>query len=93
MTAVTPALVKRRYNKQGERITPFAFFHQTGCIADAGDIAADGFDVEAVEIDATKDDARAGRRRENAQAHRSAAVQADPGTLGGLTNCLLVSQP
>jgi hypothetical protein len=26
MTAVTPALVKRRYNKQGERITPFALF-------------------------------------------------------------------
>src|SRR5580704_2811442 len=51
-------------DKGGEQVLgggdQHALFHQAGGITDAGDVAADGFDVEAVEIGAAEDDSGAG---------------------------------
>jgi hypothetical protein len=54
-----------------------AFFHQAGGVADAGNVAADGFDLEAVQIGAAKYDAGAGRGGKNAHGDGSATVQSD----------------
>jgi hypothetical protein len=54
-----------------------AFFHEAGGVADAGDVSAVGFDLEAVKIGAAEDDSRSGRSRKDAHDDGSAAVQSD----------------
>src|SRR5579872_99490 len=70
-----------------------AFLHQTGGVADAGHVAADSLNREAVEVNPMEYDASTRRRRQDSQMDRSAAVQADSGALHCPTNCLFVSQP
>jgi hypothetical protein len=42
-----------------------ALFHEAGGVADAGYVAAGGFDLKAIEIDAAKNDSRSGRSGKN----------------------------
>ena len=69
-----------------------ALFHQAGGVADAGDVAAAGFDGEAIEIGAMEDDARAGGSGQDSEVDGSSAVEADSGAGDGGTNCLFASQ-
>lgn len=66
-----------------------ALAHEAGGVADFGDVAADGGDLEVVKIDAAEDDAGAGRRGEQAHGDRSAGMQTDPSELKGLCKGLL----
>jgi hypothetical protein len=69
-----------------------AFFHQAGGVADFGDVAADGLDLKAIEVDAAEDDARTRGGGEDAQMDGCSAVQADSTAVGGLANCTFVYQ-
>ena len=71
----------------------YALLHQTGGVADARDVPADGLDLKTVQIDAVKYNARSRRRRQDSQVDGSSAVQTDPGAFHRSTNCLFVSQP
>ena len=51
-----------------------ALAHETGCVADFGDIAAYGGDLEVVEVCAAEDDARAGRSGQQAHGHGRSRV-------------------
>lgn len=54
-----------------------ALAHQTGGIADLGDVAAYGGDFEVFQIGATKDNPGAARRGQKAHADLDAGVQAN----------------
>ena len=69
-----------------------ALLHQAGGVADAGHVAAGGFDFEAIEISAAEDDAGAGGGRQQAHVDRRAAMQAHTNALHGLADCLFVYQ-
>jgi hypothetical protein len=69
-----------------------AFLHQTGGVADAGDVATLGFDFVIVEIYAAEDDAIAGRSGQDTEVNGSAAVQANTLALYRATDCLLIKQ-
>jgi len=70
-----------------------ALLHQTGGVADARDVPADGFDLKTVQINAVKHDARPRGCRQDSQVDGSAAVQTYPGAFHRPTNCLFVFQP
>ena len=65
-----------------------ALLHQASGVADLGHVAADCLHLKAFQIDAAEKNARSGRRRQNAQAHGSAAVQADAAASHWLPDCL-----
>src|SRR5580698_10868427 len=69
-----------------------ALLHQAGGIADAGHVAADGFDFKSIQISAAEDDACARRRRQNAHGDGRAAVQANATARNRRADCLLVNQ-
>ena len=69
-----------------------AFFHQAGGVADAGHVAADGFDFKTIEIDALKNNSRSGRGGKNAHADAGAAVESYATAFYGRADCLLLSQ-
>ena len=75
------------------RRNQYAFLHQTGGVADARNVPADGLDFKTIQIDAVKYDARSRGCRQDSQVDGSAAVQTYPGAFHRPTNCLLVSQP
>ncbi len=54
-----------------------ALAHEAGGVADLGDVAAGGGDLEVVEVGAAEDDAGAGGRGDEPHADGRAAVQAD----------------
>ncbi len=66
-----------------------ALAHEAGGVADLGDVAADGGDLEVVEVGAAEDDAGAGGRGEQAHGDGRAGVQTYPGELEGLCDGLL----
>ena len=66
-----------------------ALLHETGGIADAGDVAADGFNLKAIQIDAAKHDSRSGRRGKNSHRNRRAAVESYSTAFHGRAHCLL----
>ena len=66
-----------------------ALFLQAGGVAHLGYIASYGLDFIAIQIDATEDDAGSGRRRQDSQSHRRAAVQTHTLALYRGANCLL----
>ena len=68
------------------------FFHQAGGVADAGDVAAGGFNLKAVQISAAEDDTGARRRRQNAHVDFRAAVQSYSTACDGRADCLLLDQ-
>src|SRR5262249_26171246 len=61
---------------------------QAGGVTDAGHIAADSLDFEAIQIHAPENDPCTSRRRQDAKSDRSSAVQANSLTLDGRPNCL-----
>src|SRR5207253_7304290 len=69
-----------------------ALFHQARGIADSGNVAADCFHLETIEIDASKDDTRAWRCRQNPQLNRSPTMQADAAAFYRCTDCLFLFQ-
>src|ERR1035441_2719 len=69
-----------------------ALFHQTGGVADAGDVASTGFNGKTVEVGAVKDNAGSGWRWKNSKADRRAAVESFTGATHRRANCLLLSQ-
>ena len=69
-----------------------ALFHQAGGVADAGDVAAAGFDSEGVEVGAMENNSSAGGSGEDSEVDGSAAVEADSGAGDGGTNCLFANQ-
>jgi hypothetical protein len=66
--------------------------HQAGGIADFGNVASDGFDIEIVEVHAAKDYARTRSRRDDAHFHRRSAMQPNAAETYCIANCLLVNQ-
>jgi hypothetical protein len=69
-----------------------AALHKAGGVTDASDVAAIGFEFESVEIDATEDDAGAGRGGQEAKMNGSAAVKSDAAAFDRGSNCLFVLQ-
>src|ERR1700720_2501273 len=69
-----------------------ALLHQAGGVTDAGYVASAGFDRKTVEVGAVKHDSRSGRRGQNPQTDRRAAVETHSGASHSSTNCLLVCQ-
>ena len=69
-----------------------ALLHQAGGVADLGDVLADGWHVESVEIDAAKHDARSSRSGQDAQMYGRSAVEPDATTFDGGSNCALKDQ-
>ncbi len=65
-----------------------ALAHQTGRVADLGDVAADGGNFKVVEISTPKDDARTGRSRKKPHRDRCAGVESDPCEFQGCCNGL-----
>ncbi len=73
-----------------EMSTPF--FIRAGGVADLGNVAADGFHFEAIEVGAAEDNARARRGRQDSQMNRGSAMQSNATAFGGLPNCSFVNQ-
>ena len=69
-----------------------AFLHQTGGIADLGNIATDGFDFEAIKVGAAEHNAGAGGRRKNSEVDRGAAVETHAAALDRIADCTFVDQ-
>ena len=69
-----------------------ALFHQAGGIADTGNVAAVGLDLEVIQIGSSKHNSRSGRGRENLQAYRCAAVQSNATARHGRAESLLLNQ-
>ena len=65
-----------------------AFLHQTGGVADLGDVLADGFHDETIQIDTPENHSGAHRGRQNSHVHRHTAVQTDAPELNRRTNCM-----
>jgi len=51
--------------------------HEAGGVADLGDVAASGWDLEVVEVGSAKEDTTAAGRGEQAHSHRGSTVQAN----------------
>src|SRR5512141_3324509 len=66
--------------------------HQTGGIADLGDIAADSFYGKAVQICSAKDNASPRRCGQQTQVDRRPTMKPDSLTFDGGPNCLLKPQ-
>lgn len=60
-----------------------AVFHKAGGIADAGNVAAVGFDFEIVEIGAAENNAGAGRGRKQTEVRGHGSVEADAADFNG----------
>ena len=69
-----------------------ALLHQTGGVADLGDVLADGGHVESVEIDAAKHDARSCSGGKDAEVDGSSAMEANATALDGATDCSFKDQ-
>jgi hypothetical protein len=69
-----------------------ALFHQAGRIADAGYIAADGFNFKSIEVGTPKDNAGVGGSRKNAERYWGAGMQTYSAALDRITNCLFLKQ-
>src|SRR5579871_416170 len=82
---------KRREKMFGGR-NKNALLHQAGGVADAGDISADGLDLESVKVSPAKHDASSRGCWNNAHRDRRPAVQANPTAFHRRANCLLLNQ-
>jgi len=69
-----------------------ALLHETGGIADAGNIAAAGFNGKAVEIGTAENDPRACGSGQDFQIDGSAAMQTNATATDRSPNCLLMCQ-
>ena len=86
-------IVDAHTNEGGEQVLgggdEHALAHEAGGVADFGDVAADGGNLEVVEVCAAEDDAGAGGRGEQPHGDRSAGVEAYPCEFKGLRYGLL----
>jgi len=70
----------------------YAFFHQAGRVADAGNILANCLNFKTVKVNAAEDNARVRRRGQDAQFDRRSRVQADTLALYSYADCLFLYQ-
>src|ERR1700722_2305613 len=67
-----------------------ALAHQAGGVADSSYVTNVSFNFKIIEIDATEDDPRVGRRRNQSQLAWYSRVQAHSRSLNGPMNCKLI---
>ena len=69
-----------------------ALFHQAGGVADLGDIAADGLDLEAVEVGAAEDDAGSRPEPGGCEAERELRYEDRRRCIRRIADCTFVDQ-
>lgn len=69
-----------------------AFLHQTGGVADAGQVAARRLDLEVIQIGSPEDNPGSGCGGKDSEMNRSPTVKTNPFALDRRADCLFLSQ-